>query len=100
MTALEPVPRSSSSGISHTTLPPLSAPGQSEEALQGAADCIRCWKTEPFRKAEGEESQTGPQEGNFRDPELMIDQDVGELHERGTVGGTFGRGAKRTAGLA
>lgn len=81
-------------GDLHATLLPLSVPEQLGKALQLAPNRTGWWKTEPFTRAEEGESQPVPQQGNSKDPELMIDQDVSELLERGT----FRRGAERKPG--
>lgn len=96
MTELEPVPRAASSGIFHATLLPFSAPEQLGEALQLAANRTGWSKTEPFPRAEEGESQPIPQQGNSRDPELMIDRGVSELLERGTIGALLEEGQKES----
>lgn len=96
MTELEPVPRAAGSGIFHATLLPLSAPEQLGKALQLTANRTGCWKTEPFTRAEEGESQPVPQQGNSKDPELMIDQDVSGLPKRGTIEALLEEGQKQS----
>lgn len=66
--------------------------------MQQAANRTGWWKTEPFTRTEEGEGQPVPQQGNSRDPELMIDWGVSELLERGAIGGYFRRGAERKPG--
>lgn len=62
--------------------------------MQGAASCPGCWKMAPFMRADKRESQTCATARKFQDSEFTIDQDLGELVERGTIWGRLEEGQR------